>query len=284
MKSIGADMLSVLILLTALPNNVIGEGESQATTAQSLPTGPLKTSTDSPGTTLAHTTKTANRPTPTIPNQHTTRPSANRPTPTIPNQHTTRASDVTETKLTTTPNPADNQTKNESEAITKVVTTTDQGHHENVSTPAMINVTAITLTHSAPNNTEIIPTDGNMDITSIAGHKNVIETADVSSEKIPTEHKGDGKDKGESEGQQSPSKSKKGIIIGVGCVLGAVVFVVLIFLYKMCQKKPPAAETSEIKVNRSPQTKESVKLLSVKTATPYSDSKRISNQMESIEC
>ncbi|XP_069832899.1 uncharacterized protein [Dendropsophus ebraccatus] len=267
MKSIGADMLSVLILLTALPNNVIGEGESQATTAQSLPTGPLKTSTDSPGTTLAHTTKTANRP-----------------TPTIPNQHTTRASDVTETKLTTTPNPADNQTKNESEAITKVVTTTDQGHHENVSTPAMINVTAITLTHSAPNNTEIIPTDGNMDITSIAGHKNVIETADVSSEKIPTEHKGDGKDKGESEGQQSPSKSKKGIIIGVGCVLGAVVFVVLIFLYKMCQKKPPAAETSEIKVNRSPQTKESVKLLSVKTATPYSDSKRISNQMESIEC
>ncbi|XP_069599737.1 endomucin isoform X4 [Ranitomeya imitator] len=129
-------------------------------------------------------------------------------------------------------------------------------------------------------------TDEKMDNNSTAGQDHNFQSPDVSSDNLPTERKGTKQDDGndlEGDAPPAPSNSKKGIIIGIGCVLAAVVFVVLIFLFKMCQKKTPAAENSEIKV--SAQTKENVKLLSVKTATPYSDSKRMtSNQMESIEC
>ncbi|XP_063774605.1 endomucin isoform X9 [Pseudophryne corroboree] len=84
-------------------------------------------------------------------------------------------------------------------------------------------------------------------------------------------------------GKPTSLKAKKEIVIGVGCVLSVIVLVVLVFLYKMCQKKAPVSENTELK--GSAQNKDSVKLLSVKSATPYTDAKRMSsNQMEFVEC
>ncbi|KAM4807731.1 endomucin [Rhinophrynus dorsalis] len=82
----------------------------------------------------------------------------------------------------------------------------------------------------------------------------------------------------------SPLKGK-GFLIPVSCVVVVIGIVVIVFLYKMCQRKPPAAESTGPKV--SAQNKESVKLLSVKTATPDSDMKRTTpaHHMEFIaEC
>ncbi|XP_056422568.1 uncharacterized protein LOC130362316 isoform X2 [Hyla sarda] len=256
MKSIGADtlFLSVLILVTALSKNV-----SRAVNIS---------------TTTVKPTSSENGSTPTSP----------------PALSTTRPSDVTKINLAITPDPADNQTKNATEAITKVSTTTDQNLQANASNSVItnVNLTTVSSNYSTPNYVEVQPTDGNIKVNSSADQDNLLKFPEVSSDAMPTERKDilkdEGKDKGHEE-QPTTSKSKNGIIIGVGGILAAVVLVVLLFLYKMCQKKPPAVEYSEEKVNRSSQTKESVKLLSVKTATPFSDSKRMSsNQMESIEC
>ncbi|XP_066430073.1 endomucin [Eleutherodactylus coqui] len=254
MKSIGAEtlFLSVLMLLTALPDNLNGENENQTTIGTSTSSGILKTNTGAPNIIPTNTTsKTVNDSTPA-------------PVPTLSSIR-----------------PSDNQTKNGTEATTKGRNTTAQYRPAN--TPSTVlttgNPTTLNLTHATSNSTEIKPTDGKIEDNFTADLKDVVNLPDVSSNIMPTDHKG------ATEGGEVPSlsKSKKGIYIGVGCVLAAVVLVVLIFLYKMCQKKPPAAENREVKV--SAQTKESVKLLSVKTATPYSDSKRMSpNQMESIEC
>ncbi|XP_077134006.1 endomucin isoform X2 [Ranitomeya variabilis] len=174
------------------------------------------------------------------------------PTPS-PDFHTTSTSDL-----------RDNRTKNETEVTIKANNTTDEYHPANSRTLLTNgNLTTISWTTTISSHVNIKPSDEKMDNNSTAGQDHNFQSPDVSSDNLPTE--------------------RKGIIIGIGCVLAAVVFVVLIFLFKMCQKKTPAAENSEIKV--STQTKENVKLLSVKTATPYSDSKRMtSNQMESIEC
>lgn len=261
MKSIGADtlFLSVLILLTAL-SNVRGEDGNQNTTLPTTSSGVLNTTTGLPTTIPAIiTTKTGNGSTATPP----------------PALSTAQSSDL-----------PDNQATNGTEA--KVSNITDQYHPANTSSTVSLNVNLTTpsSTHATSNYVEITPADGKIEVNSTDGQNNVLKSPEESPDKIQTEHKGTRKDNGkdqEGEVQPLPAKSKKGIIIGVGCVVAAVVFVVLIFLYKMCQKKPPAAGNNEIKV--SAQTKESVKLLSVKTATPYSDSKRMSsNHMESIEC
>ncbi|KAM3937181.1 endomucin [Leptodactylus fuscus] len=263
MKSIGADplCLSVLILLSALPN-IYGEDGNQITTVQSTSSGFLSTSVSVSSTIPTHTaTKTENGSTPT-------------PPPAIP---TNRPSDVTQMNETSFLDPTSNQTKNKTEATTKVSNTTDQYRSAIPSSTQLTNAnyTTINSTHATVSNNEIKPTDGTIEVNTTVSQDNILKSPEVSSDKIPTKHK--------DEEKTEPSKSKKGIIIGVGCVLASVVFVALIFLYKMCQNKPQATENNEVKV--SAQTKESVKLLSVKTATPYSDSKRMSaNQMESIEC
>ncbi|XP_073445442.1 endomucin isoform X2 [Dendrobates tinctorius] len=188
--------------------------------------------------------------------------------------------------MTSTSDLRDNQTKNETEETIKASNTTDEYHPANSRTLLTNgNLTTISWTTTISSHVNITPSDATMDNNSTTGQDHNFQSLDVSSDNLPTERKGTKQDdRKDQEGDAPPpSNSKKGIIIGVGCVLSAVVFVVLIFLFKMCQKKNPAAENSEIKV--SAQTKESVKLLSVKTATPYSDSKRMtSNQLESIEC
>ncbi|XP_072261727.1 endomucin isoform X2 [Pyxicephalus adspersus] len=84
-------------------------------------------------------------------------------------------------------------------------------------------------------------------------------------------------------GTKKTPASNKGIKIGAGCVAAVIAVIVLVVIYKICQRKPPTAENPEVKA--SAETKENVKLLSVKTDTPNSDMKRTSsNQMESIEC
>ncbi|XP_044158360.1 endomucin isoform X2 [Bufo gargarizans] len=242
-----------------LSNNAGGEDGNQTTTPQS--TGVLNI-TGVPST---------------IPTKIVTKTETVSTPASIPAVRTTRSSD-----------PTDNQTKNGTEATLKVSNTTDQYHPANASSTVLTKVilTTPSWTHATSNYTEIKPEDGKIEGNSTANQSNVPEIPENSSDKMPTENTGIrqnyGKDGG-GEAPATPSKTKKGIIIGVGCILAAVVFVVLIFLYKMCQKKPPASENSEIKV--STQTKENVKLLSVKTATPYSDSNRISSdQMEFIEC
>ncbi|XP_075705880.1 endomucin [Rhinoderma darwinii] len=184
------------------------------------------------------------------------------PTTMLPSISTKTGNGLTPTSTPTLPpirpsDPTDNQTKSGTEATSKVSNTTDQYHSANASSTVFTNgdLTRLSTTHATSNYSKI---------------------------KSTGTWKGNVKDE-KDKAQPIALKSKTGIIIGVGCILAVVVLVVLIFLYKMCQKKPPAAENAEIKV--SAQTKESVKLLSVKTATPYSDSKSISsNQMESIEC
>lgn len=263
MKSIRADthFLSVLILLTAL-SDVSGADGNQTTSLPTTSSGVLNTITGLPTTKPAHTTtKTENG-------------SAATPPPMLP---TTRPSDLT-----------DIIAKNRTEVTTKASNTTDQYHPAITSSTVLpnVNLTTPSKTHATSHYVELSPTDERIDVNSTDGQNNVLESKEESSDKIKTKHTGTRKENGtDEEGEVKPlaAKSKNGIIIGVGCVVAAVVFVVLIFLYKMCQKKPPAAGNSEIKV--SAQTKESVKLLSVKTATPYSDSKRMSsNHMESIEC
>ncbi|XP_018419769.1 PREDICTED: endomucin [Nanorana parkeri] len=77
--------------------------------------------------------------------------------------------------------------------------------------------------------------------------------------------------------------SNRGIKIGASCVAAVITVIVLVVIYKICQKKPPAVENTGVKM--SAETKENVKLLSVKTEAPNSDTKRTSsNQMECIEC
>ncbi|XP_053317526.1 endomucin isoform X1 [Spea bombifrons] len=71
--------------------------------------------------------------------------------------------------------------------------------------------------------------------------------------------------------EESPTLNRKGLLIGVGCVVAVIIFVVLIFLYKICQKKPQEPENTGAKV--ATQNKESVKLLSVKTSAADSDLK-----------
>ncbi|XP_068087779.1 uncharacterized protein [Hyperolius riggenbachi] len=80
-------------------------------------------------------------------------------------------------------------------------------------------------------------------------------------------------------------KSQKGVIVPVVvCVVAGIAVVLLVVLYKMCQKKPAVPERME-EVKPTDQTKENVKLLSVKTSPPTSDAKRTpASQMESIEC
>ncbi|XP_077133995.1 endomucin isoform X1 [Ranitomeya variabilis] len=265
MKTIGADtlFLSGLILLTALLNNVNGEDENQTTAIQTTSSGHgvlAPTSVVPAAVPINITLKTEN---------------GSSPTPS-PDFHTTSTSDL-----------RDNRTKNETEVTIKANNTTDEYHPANSRTLLTNgNLTTISWTTTISSHVNIKPSDEKMDNNSTAGQDHNFQSPDVSSDNLPTERKGTKQDDGndlEGDAPPAPSNSKKGIIIGIGCVLAAVVFVVLIFLFKMCQKKTPAAENSEIKV--STQTKENVKLLSVKTATPYSDSKRMtSNQMESIEC
>ncbi|XP_077332749.1 endomucin [Lithobates pipiens] len=112
------------------------------------------------------------------------------------------------------------------------------------------------------------------------------EASTMSSDEIqkPAINDKDSKDHGgsnSSDGTEKMSaKSNKGIKIGAGCVAAVIAVIVLVVIYKICQKKPPAAENAEEKA--CAETKENVKLLSVKTETP-TDMKR-TNQMESIEC
>ncbi|XP_040185950.1 endomucin isoform X1 [Rana temporaria] len=96
----------------------------------------------------------------------------------------------------------------------------------------------------------------------------------------------DSKDHGSSNSSGGTEKisatSNKGIKIGAGCVAAVIAVIVLVVIYKICQKKPPAAENEEEKA--CAETKENVKLLSVKTETPTDMKRTSSNQMESIEC
>ncbi|XP_073457642.1 endomucin isoform X4 [Aquarana catesbeiana] len=80
--------------------------------------------------------------------------------------------------------------------------------------------------------------------------------------------------------EKMSATSNKGIKIGAGCVAAVISVIVLVIIYKICQKKPPAQENAEEKA--CAETKENVKLISVKTESP-TDMKR-TNQMESIEC
>ncbi|CAN2388943.1 hypothetical protein PRIEUP_LOCUS16889 [Pristimantis euphronides] len=270
MKSIGADtlFLSVLILLTALPSNSNGEEET--------PTEPATLTVFQQQHFLFLCVSGVLKPTTSV---HTSLPTSN----------TTKAEHV----WTSAPPPAipsirtsDNQTKNGTEATTKVINTTDHSRPANASSSVLSNVrlTVISTTHATPSYTDMKPTEGKKEDNSTASQEHILTTPEVSSDK--TGHRGHKFSISCTESKKIPAPSHlflAGIIIGVGCVLAAVVFVVLIFLYKMCQKKPPADEHREVKV--SSQTKESVKLLSVKSATPYSDSKRMSpSQLESIEC
>ncbi|XP_072261726.1 endomucin isoform X1 [Pyxicephalus adspersus] len=104
--------------------------------------------------------------------------------------------------------------------------------------------------------------------------------------KTPASNKDSNKqDSNDSSGatEKRAATSTKGIKIGAGCVAAVIAVIVLVVIYKICQRKPPTAENPEVKA--SAETKENVKLLSVKTDTPNSDMKRTSsNQMESIEC
>ncbi|XP_041435608.1 endomucin-like isoform X2 [Xenopus laevis] len=63
-----------------------------------------------------------------------------------------------------------------------------------------------------------------------------------------------------------------GLAIPLSCILVPILLVVAVCLYKMCQKKSPAAESTDTKL--SAQNKESVKLLSVKSSATDSDLKR----------
>ncbi|KAM4049033.1 endomucin isoform 2-T2 [Anomaloglossus baeobatrachus] len=226
MKTIGADtlLLSVLILLIALLNNVNGTDEKQTSTKQTTSTGPS----------VLITTIAVPASVPTILPTNTTSKTENGSTPTPP----------TDLPTTSTSDPRDNQTKNGTEATTKTSNTTDQYQVQNSSSTLLTNdnLTTISWTTTISNHIDIKPSDGKIDINSTAGQDQIHQNPKESSDNIPTEHKGpkqdDGKDQ-EGDPPPTPSKSKKGIIIGVGCVLAAVVFVVLIFLYKMCQKKPP---------------------------------------------
>ncbi|XP_073511487.1 endomucin isoform X2 [Phyllobates terribilis] len=226
MKTIGADtlFLSVLILLTALLNNVNGEDEKQTTNTQKTSSGhnSLAPTASVPSTIPTNiATKTENGSSPTS----------------SADFRMTITSDLRN-------NQTKSETKSETEATIKASNTNDEYHLTNSSRTLLTNgnLTTISWTTTVSSHIDIKPSDGKMDINSTAGQDQNLQSPEVSSDNIPTERKGtkqdDGKDQ-EGDAPPTPSNSKKGIIIGVGCVLAAVVFVVLIFLFKMCQKKPP---------------------------------------------
>ncbi|XP_071974580.1 endomucin isoform X2 [Engystomops pustulosus] len=224
MKSIGADslFLSFLILLTATHGN--GEDGNQVMTVQSTTSGVLRTtSAVTSATPTDITAKTGNHSTLT-------------PSPVLP---TTKPSDVTKTTDAVTQTPTNNHTKNGTEATPKVSNTSDQYNPVNDSSTAssVTNRTTPSSTPATLNYTETEPTDVNTDDNSTAGRNNVLAYPEGSSDQTTSDQTGDIK--------PIPPRSKKGVIIGVVCVLASVVFVVLIFLYKMCQKKPQGKTMAE---------------------------------------
>ncbi|KAM5194726.1 endomucin isoform 1-T1 [Mantella aurantiaca] len=111
---------------------------------------------------------------------------------------------------------------------------------------------------------------------SSSGADKISATSDKDSTKQDSNNSSGGADK-------MSATSNRGIKIGAGCVAAVIGVIVLVVIYKICQRKSPATENTEVKT--SAETKENVKLLSVKTETPNSDMKRSSsNQMECIEC
>ncbi|XP_075057283.1 endomucin [Mixophyes fleayi] len=291
MKPIGAAalVLSCISLLT------VSSSTSGVTSASSQPTNQVSSST----TTSA----------PSASSQSTTQGILSSSTATTSVTPTSNASAKTESNLAPTslqtpptlkPSElADNQTNNGTDISIKLNQTIDQYHPTTASTKIFssnnhtsengTNVTTVSPAIKPTGKYITTPDIGTTkvktkDNTTAGQHNNVngidqiasVNNAIGQEENMDIENHMNGE-------KQSSTKNKNGIVIGVGCVLAVIVLVVLVFLYKICQKKAPASENTGLKV--SAPNKESVKLLSVKTATPYTDAKRISsNQMEFIEC
>ncbi|XP_063774553.1 endomucin isoform X3 [Pseudophryne corroboree] len=205
-------------------------------------------------------------------------------------------SNISATNVTPTYNAStktditDSQTKNGFETSTRLNQSTDHYHPTATSSKLLTSaiLTRQRTTNRTSSNTTITPRENYATIPDIGTTEktkdNITDNITAGPQIVDKVYDQEDTSKNDINGGKPTSlKAKKEIVIGVGCVLSVIVLVVLVFLYKMCQKKAPVSENTELK--GSAQNKDSVKLLSVKSATPYTDAKRMSsNQMEFVEC
>ncbi|CAH2301265.1 Hypothetical predicted protein [Pelobates cultripes] len=193
-------------------------------------------------------------------------------------QNTTEGNNQTRFEAETSTNPYSNTTADNitSPSTNKIITTLSKA--SNTSDETGISYASTSKTPSAA----IQPTNIHPTLQQ-ATKKTGIQLEESATKKSSINPKSNSNTQEQEDEKKQQTLNRKGLLIGVGCVVAVIVSVVLVFLCKICRKKPQAAENAGSKV--SPQNKESVKLLSVKTSPADSDVKRMAlpHQLDYID-
>ncbi|XP_063314647.1 endomucin-like isoform X2 [Pelobates fuscus] len=193
-------------------------------------------------------------------------------------QNTTEGNNQTKFEAETSTNPYSNTTADNitSPSTNKIITTLSKA--SNTSDETEISYASTSKTPSAA----IQPTNVHPTLQQ-ATKKTGIQLEENATKKSSINPKSNSNTQEQEDEKKPQTLNRKGLLIGVGCVVAVIVSVVLVFLCKICRKKLRAAENTGSKV--SPQNKESVKLLSVKTSPADSDVKRMAlpHQLDYID-